>query len=314
MIRFFGRRSIQVVPVLIGVSVIVFITIKLIPGDPVASLLGPTSTAATRAALSHHLGLDRPLPLQYLQWLANALHGDLGRSIARSESVAPMVTDALANTLLLAGAAALLAITGGVALGAVSAVRRQRFAGRVASSLSVAAVSAPQYSVALVLLVLLVVERPLLPSSGIHDAVGGGGPIDLLRHLALPALAAALAPMGVIARMFRASLTDVLRQDFVVGMRASGLPRAAIARHAFHNTVPALLTITGLQLGYLLGGVVFVETIFAWPGLGLLVFQSISQRDLPVIEAGVLLSALAFVTVNLAVDVTHAAIDPRIRQ
>jgi peptide/nickel transport system permease protein len=184
----------------------------------------------------------------------------------------------------------------------------------VSSILSVLTVSTPQYSIALVLLIVLSVTFPLLPSSGMYDAVGTNGVDDLLRHLIMPAIAAALAPMGIIARMFRAALLDVMGQDFIESLRARGLSELAVIRHAIHNTVPPLLTITGLQVGYLLGGVVFVETIFSWPGVGQLVFDSIARRDLPVIQAGVLISALAFVLVNVFVDTSHALIDPRVRR
>jgi peptide/nickel transport system permease protein len=200
-----------------------------------------------------------------------------------------------------------------VLLGAISALRAGRPSASVTRGLSVLSVSVPQYSIALVLLVLLAVNHRVFPTGGMHNTVGGGGFGDLMRHAALPAVAAALAPMGVIARMFGAALTDVLGQEFIVSLRARGFRSPKIARHAMHNAMPSLLTITGLQLGYLLGGVVFVETIFSWPGLGQLVFESISKRDLPVIQAGVLASALAFVTLNLLVDAVHGAIDPRIR-
>jgi peptide/nickel transport system permease protein len=146
-----------------------------------------------------------------------------------------------------------------------------------------------------------------------YDAIGGGGWGDLLKHIVLPGVSAALVPAGIVARMFRSTVIDVMSMDFIDSMRARGLSERRILWHAFHNTLPTLLTIAGLQLGYLLGGVVFVETVFSWPGLGLLVYQSISQRDLPVIQAGVIVSALAFVLINVIVDALHATIDPRVR-
>lgn len=165
----------------------------------------------------------------------------------------------------------------------------------------------------LLLIIYLASSAGLFPVSGMYDPNGGGGFGDLLNHLVLPAITAALVPAGIIARMFRSSVLDVMSMDFVEALTARGLPRHRVMRHAFHNTVPSLLTVAGLQIGYLLGGVVFVEAVFAWPGVGLLVYQSISQRDLPVIQAGVLVSAFAFVLLNLVVDTLHGVIDPRIR-
>ena len=301
------------IPILIGVSVVVFLTIKIIPGNPIATLLGPSATPATRAALTHRLGLDQAIPIQYVDWLKSVLHGDFGTSISQQAPVRSMVFNAFANTLLLSLCAMIVAVVGGCLLGAVSAVRTGRPSGRLASVVSSVALSAPQYTVALVALVLLTVDYAAFPSGGMHNTTGGGIG-DLARHLVLPSVAAGLAPMGVVARMFRSSLLDLMDQEFVVMMRARGLDRFRTGLHIVHNTVPSLLTITGLQLGYLLGGVVFVETIFSWPGLGQLVFESISTRDLPVIQAGVLVTAIAFVLINVLVDTTHAVIDPRVRQ
>jgi peptide/nickel transport system permease protein len=312
MLRFVAKRIALVVPILFGVSVVVFVILKMIPGDPVAALLGPTAPPSARVALIRRLGLNQPLPVQYAKWVWSLLHGNFGLSIARQQLVRPMVFDAFKNTFVLAGAAALIALVGGFILGGVSALWKDNAIGANGSALSVVAVSTPQYSIALLLLVLLSVDRTVFPAGGMHSTTGGGF-ADLLKHLALPAFSAALAPMGIIARMFRSSLIDVMNQDFVQSLRARGLSGAAVVRHAIHNTMPSLLTITGLQLGYLLGGVVFIETIFSWPGMGLLVFNAISQRDYPIIQAGVLFSALAFVLMNVLVDSTHAALDPRIR-
>jgi len=313
MIRFLLRRVSLTVLILLGVSVVVFLTTKLIPGDPVSTLLGPYSTAEDRARLVVKLGLNRPLPVQYASYLWTLLHGDLGRSIARQQPAANVVLPAFANTLLLSGFAAVVAVVGGVLLGAVAALRRSSVAARVVTALSLVSVSAPQYVVAVALIVLFAVQTRLLPPGGISSALGGGGIGDLAQHIILPGVTAALVPMGIIARMFRSALLDVLSQDFVVALRGHGLPPRTILLHVLHNSLPPLLTISGLQVGYLLGGVVFVETVFTWPGLGLLIFTSISERDLPVIEAGVLIAACAFVLINLAVDTAHAAIDPRVR-
>ncbi len=312
MIRFTLRRIAMVIPILFGVAVLVFTIVKLIPGDPVASLLGPTSTAEARAELTQLYGLDKPLPTQFFTWLGHTMQGDLGRSIARQTAVAPMVTDALKNTLILATAAFLISLVLGLGLGALSAFRRGRPSGTSASGLAVLGLSMPQYTAALILIIVFAVQLEWFPTSGMYSANGSKSFGDLLHHLVLPAFTAALVSIGLLARMFRSSLLDVMGQDWLEALRSRGLSRRRITGHVVHNSIPPILTIAGLQFGYLLSGVVFVETIFSWPGLGLLIFQSISQRDYAVIQAGVLLSALVFVLVNLVVDIVYGWVDPRL--
>jgi peptide/nickel transport system permease protein len=310
---YIGRRLLMAIPILMGVSLVIFVTIKIIPGDPIASMLGPTGSPEARAALNARLGLDRALPVQYLTWLGHIFTGDFGTSIARHGAVAPIVFDALVNTMILTGAAAVLAIALGVSVGALTALRRTGVLARLGNAFALFSISVPQYSIGLLLIIYLASYAGLFPVSGMHSPNGDGGFVDLFNHLVLPAVTASLVPAGIIARMFRSSVLDVMSMDFVEALTARGLSRRRVMWHAFHNTVPSLLTVAGLQIGYLLGGVVFVEAVFAWPGIGLLVYQSISQRDLPVIQAGVLVSAFAFVLLNLLVDALHGAIDPRVR-
>lgn len=313
MIGYIGRRLLMALPTLLGVSLVIFITIKIIPGDPIAALLGPTGTPEARAALESRLGLNDPFPLQYWNWLTHAVTGDLGTSLSRRSAVTPIVVDALGNTLVLTFAAALLSIVLGVAIGALTALRENSLIARLGNAFALFAISVPQYSVGLLLIIWLAGGAGLFPVSGMYAANGDGGFGDLLDHLVLPAVTAALVPAGIIARMFRSSVRDVMAMDFIEALAARGFSHRRVLVHAFHNTVPSLLTVAGLQIGYLLGGVVFVEAVFAWPGIGLLVYQSISQRDLPVIQAGVLISTLAFVLINVIVDVLHGVIDPRVR-
>jgi peptide/nickel transport system permease protein len=313
MNRFLLHRTVIAIPTLIGVTVVVFITLKLIPGNPVAALAGMNSTPAVRAELTHRLGLDQPWPVQYFDWLRSVLSGNLGVSISQQRPVGPLVLSALKNTLILAGAGAVVAFVGGILLGGWSALRRRRPDGSLASGVAALVVSAPQYTVALVLLVVLTVDVRAFPSGGMYNAIGSRGLGVLTQHLILPAVAVGLAPMGVVARIFRTSLSDVLDQDFVVSLKARGLGRLAILRHAVHNTLPSLLTVAGLQIGFLLGGAIFVEILFTWPGIGQLVYQSISARDYPMIEACSLVLAVAFVLINFLVDAGHAWIDPRVR-
>ncbi|MCW0216579.1 MAG: ABC transporter permease [Pseudonocardia sp.] len=313
MLGYIGKRLAMAIPILLGVSLVIFITIKIIPGDPIASLLGPTGTPESRAALESRMGLDRPLPVQYVAWLSHTVVGDFGTSIARRTDVAPMVLDALGNTLILTAAAAVLAIVLGVGIGVLTALRRNSLAARLGNAFALFSISVPQYSVGLLLIIYLAAGAGLFPVSGMYNPSSGGGVVDLFNHLILPAATAALVPAGIIARMFRSAVLDVMSQDFIEALHSRGLSRRRVMAHAFHNTVPSLLTVAGLQIGNLLGGVVFVEAVFAWPGIGLLVYQSITQRDLPVIQAGVLVSAFAFVMLNLLVDALHGLVDPRVR-
>ncbi|MCU7822015.1 ABC transporter permease [Kitasatospora sp. DSM 101779] len=313
MTGFLLRRLLLAVPTLLGVTVVVFATVALVPGDPVAAFLGPGAPPEARAELSARLGLDRPLPLRYLSWLRHALGGDLGTSIADQRPVGGLLLPAIGQTLVLTAAAFLLVLVGGVLLGAVGALRPPGPLGRLSGAATTLAVSAPQYSVALVLIAVVAVRLRWLPAGGTHDVFGDGGFADLARHLVLPAVAAALVPLGLTARVFRAALGSVLAGDLADGLRARGLSRAAVLRHCAHNASPALLAIGGLQLAYLLEGVVFVETLFARPGLGRLLYDALAARDLPLVQGGVLVVAAAFVGVNLLVDTAHAAVDPRTR-
>jgi peptide/nickel transport system permease protein len=227
--------------------------------------------------------------------------------------VLPIVFDAFGNTLILTLFSAVVAVVAGLFLGGIAALRRGKIAAAISNAISLVSISLPQYSVGLILIIYVAAGAGLFPTSGMYSPFGGGGVGDLLSHLILPGITAALVPAGIIARMFRSTVIDVMSMDFIDALRARGLSERRILWHAFHNATPTIVTIVGLQLGYLLGGVIFVETVFSWPGVGLLVFESISQRDLPVIQAGVIVSALAFVVINLLVDVIQAVIDPRVR-
>ncbi len=314
MLSYAGRRIVLLVPVLLGATVVVFALIHLIPGDPAGALLGPTSSEAQRAALRHDLGLDQALPVQYAKWLWLVLHLDLGNSIARHQPVAAIVWDAFQHTLVLAAMAALLANVIGLFLGIIAATRQFAFADRSAMAIAAFATAVPSYWLGLILVVGLALKVQLFPTGGMISAIDGGSPGDVLWHLVLPAIAAGAAPAGIVARTVRASVLEVLRLDFVQALRARGLSeRTILYRHILPNALPAILTVMGLQAGYLLGGVAFVEVVFSWPGIGNLLFLSIGQRDYPVILGVMLFVSVAFVVLNLAVDLMHAALDPRVR-
>lgn len=313
MIPFLLRRLAWMLPTMLGVSVIVFLTVTMIPGDPVAAMAGPGASPEAVADLKSRLGVDLPIHRQYASWLGHAVTGDLGRSITQHRAAGPLVWDAFLNTAILTGIAALFAVVLGLVLGALGAIRPRGPIGRLCSGAGVLAVAAPQYSVALVFIAYPALRTGWFPVTGMHS-VGSSGLGDLLHHAFLPALTASLVCAGVIARMFRGGLLEMFSEDFVDALRARGLSERRVFAHVVHNTLPSLLTVVGLQLGYLVGGVVFVETVFSWPGLGLLVYQSISNRDLPLIQAGVLLTAVSLVLLNVVVDVARALLDPRVRK
>lgn len=312
--RYIAARLLLAIPTMLGVSMIVFLTIKLIPGDPIAALLGPRSTPEARAELMRQYALDRPIPVQYVTWLGQALKGNFGTSISQLRPVSAMVGPAFRNTLDLTAFAALVTVGVGSLLGALIAFSARRLV-RVASSLlSLVAASTPQYCLGLILIVVVSLDLGWLPAGGMQSATDPASTQGLLRHLILPGLTAAAIPLGIVARMFAAALAEEAGQPYVESDRARGLPERRVRLHVLHGSLASLLTISGLQIGYLLGGVVFVEVVFSWPGVGQLVYQSISARDYAVIQAGVLLAALAFVVINLVVDILRAVLDPRVRR
>lgn len=311
MARYVLWRLLAIVPIALGVSIVVFVTVKIIPGDPVASILGSHPSPEARAAVEHKYGLDKPAVVQYFYWLKNVLHGDLGQSIAEQVPANRLVWSALNNTLVLAEFAAVVALVGGVVLGTVMAFARNRVSKAVASALSVVSLSIPQYTLGVLFIVGFAVKLGWFPTGGMRDPVTGGA---VFQHVVLPGIASGLVPMGIIARMYSASLRETASSGWVESLRSRGLSAPRLIGHIVYGSISPLLTIAGLQIGYLLGGVVYVEVIFAYPGVGQLVYDSISKRDLPVIQAGVLISALAFVVLNFGVDLLRALIDPRVRK
>ncbi|WP_432826320.1 ABC transporter permease [Dactylosporangium sp. CA-092794] len=315
MIGYLSRRVALALPILLGVSLLVFALLQLAPGSPVDSLVGPYATTEDKAELSAALGLDRPLPLQYLSWLGDVLRGDLGQSISKQTPVAGLLLPALLNTLLLAAFAAAVAILLGAGVGVLWARTRHPWVRHLAEGIATTASAMPQYVLGLGLVALAAQVLTWFPVSGKSSpsGAGAGGAGDVLRHLILPGFTASLVMLGIVARMVRVSLADVLAQPWVQTMTARGLRPRRVLRHTVRNALPPVLTIVGLQFGYLVGGVLFVEIIFSWPGLGTRLYEAISARDYPVIEGGVLLGAAGFVLINILVDLASAAIDPRLR-
>jgi len=298
------RRLAWAVPVSLLVASVVFALIHLVPGDPVEAMLGDGARAADVEALRARLGLDRPLGEQYAAFLGGLVRGDLGTSLTTGRPVAEMLAEHYPATLELALAALLVALAVALPLGAVAAVRRGGPADHAARAFALAGVSIPNFWLGPVLILVVAIRWDLLPVSGRQG----------LASLVLPAVTLGTAMAGLLTRIVRSALAGELERPYTLTARAKGVGRRAVVwRHALRNALVPVVTVAGLQFGTLLTGAVITETIFAWPGLGRLLIQSIRLRDYPVVQGAVLAIALTYVLVNLATDATYVAIDPRIR-
>ena len=317
---------------LLGVSIVVFVMVRAIPGDPAQILLGQAATPAQVAEVRDRLGLDEPLPVQYLVFIKGALTGDLGDSIVVGQPVTAVLLERFPATLELTLAALLLAVAVGVPVGVIAAVRQYSLLDKITSVVALTGVSMPVFWLALVLVVLFTVQIDLLPFPG---RVGGEVSFtsytglylldtlitlnfpafwDVLRHLILPAIALGTIPMAVITRMTRSSMLEVMNEDYVRTARAKGVvPWRVVFRHALRNAMLPTITVIGLQFGLLMGGAILTETIFGWPGVGQISIESVFRRDYAMIQGVVLYGAAFFVLVNLLVDVLYAVLDPRVR-
>jgi peptide/nickel transport system permease protein len=313
MLSYALRRLAMIVPVLLGISAIVFLIMAMIPGDPALAILGSFATPENTAQLRQDLGLDRPLIEQYVVWLGNLLQGDFGRSYSLNRPVLDEVIERLGPTLLLAGASLILCTILGLAAGVVSAVRQYGWQDKALTLAVLVGLSTPSFWLGLILVLIFSVGLRWFPVSGMYAIYGGGGPVDLLHHLALPAVTLAVVASGVIARLTRSTMLEVLRQDFVRTARAKGLTeRTVILRHALRNALVNIVPIIGIQTGFVLGGAVYIETVFQWPGIGRMLVTAISTRDILLVQGGVLVVAACYVLINLAADLIQHMLDPRI--
>jgi peptide/nickel transport system permease protein len=302
--RYVAGRLLATVPVLLGITLIVFVAMRLIPGDPAVIFAGDRATREDVERLRGQLGLDRPLHVQYGVFLAQLGRGDLGRSIRSGRPVAGEISARLGYTLALAVAAIAVTVAAGVPLGILGAVRRRTWLDRASLLASLVGITAPAFVTGVILQLLFAVRLGLLPTAG----------ADTAWHLVLPGVALGAFPIANVARLTRASMLEVLGQDYVRTARSKGLAEAAVVwRHALRNALIPTVTIVGLQFGYMLGGAVLVEVVFAWPGLGRYLVQSIASRDYPAVQGVVLVVTAGYVLVNLLVDLACGALDPRIR-
>jgi peptide/nickel transport system permease protein len=303
MLTFIVRRLLLAVPVLLGVVFVVMLTVDLLPGDAVTLMLGEHATKDAVAKLRDHLGLDKPFVVRYLEYVSRVARGDLGRSIQQNRPVSQELADAWPATLQLTVAALVLAAVAGIVAGVASAVWPNSFFDALARLGSLFGLSMPIFWTGLVLIVVFSLWLNWLP-------VGGAGS---LTHLILPAVTLALPSIAMISRMTRAAVLDVLREDYVRTARAKGLAEFwVLARHTLRNAFIPILTLLGLQSGQLMGGAVLTETVFAWPGLGRLMVKAIFARDYILLQGAVLIFAMAFVVINLVVDLSYGMLDPRV--
>jgi len=290
------RRLLSMLAVLFGVSILVFGMIHITPGDPARIMAGAAAGEESVQALRRQLGLDRPVHVQYLLWIGNVLRGNLGESIVLRRPVLDEVVQRF------------------IAIGVMSAARRGSLIDRATIVLATVGLSLPSFWFGLVLIIVFSLKLGVLPGTGMTSPVGGGGALDIARHLLLPSSALAVVPLAVIARYTRSAMLDVIQQEYVTTARAKGLAELRVlGRHVFKNALVAIVTMLGLQTGFLLAGAVYIENVFSWPGVGQMLVDAILKRDFPLVQGGVLLVATTYVLINLATDLLYVYMDPRIR-
>ncbi|OPX03405.1 ABC transporter permease [Geobacillus sp. LEMMY01] len=332
MLSYAVRRVLMVIPVLFGMSLVVFFMIRAIPGNPAQVILGQKATKEAVAALTHKLGLDEPWYVQYVKYIGGLLHGDLGESIRTGAPIAEEIWPYLAATIELSLAAMLIAVIIGVNAGIISAWFQNSWFDYIAMVLALIGVSMPIFWLGLMEQWLFSIELDWLPTSGREDVRNPVEPIthlylidillsgntdqfwQVIQHLVLPSMALATIPMAIIARMTRSSMLEVMKSDYIRTARAKGLSMFwVVYKHSLKNAIIPVLTVIGLQTGLLLGGAILTETIFSWPGIGRYIYDAIGYRDYPVIQSGILIIATIFIFINLIVDLLYAIIDPRIK-
>jgi peptide/nickel transport system permease protein len=319
MLAFILRRLVQAVVVMLTVAFIAFMLFQFV-GDPVTNLLGQDATPEQRQQLRADLGLDQPFPVQFAKFVGNALQGEFGLSLRQGRKVSSLIAERLPATLELSFAAAVIALLLGIPMGVYSALRRGSFASQLMMTFSLLGVSLPTFLIGILLILVFAVTLNVLPSFGRGETVALGGwstgmlTVDGLKHLILPSITLAVFQLTLIMRLVRAEMLEVLRADYIKFARARGLPdRAVYFGHALKNTLVPVITITGLQLGALIAFAIITETVFQWPGMGLLFIQAVQFADIPVMAAYLCLIALIFVVINLVVDLLYFLVDPRLR-
>jgi peptide/nickel transport system permease protein len=316
LFAYVARRVVYAIPIILSVALVCFLLVHITPGDPLVAVLPADASQELAQQLRVAYGFDKPLPVQFGLWVWRALHGDLGASIATGRPVLSEVMNAVRNTVMLAVFAAAIGFTLGLFFGLIAGYFRDTWVDKVATSIAIAGVSVPHYWLGMVLVIIFSVQLNWLPAVGAGPGGSGAWAWDWehIKYLILPAVTTSVIPMGIVTRTVRALTGDILSQDFVEALRAKGLQEFKVFRHVIKNAAPTALAVMGLQLGYMLGGSILIETVFSWPGSGLLLNSAIFQRDLPLLQGTILVLALFFVFLNLLVDIAQASIDPRIKR
>jgi peptide/nickel transport system permease protein len=312
-----ARRVLMTIPICLGVTVLCFLLVYLAPGNPVQNLLPPGATAQDVMALKHAYGLDKPIPVQYVIWLGHALTGNLGLSIQTNRPVIFEVLRALRNTVPIAVISCILATVIAMILGLLAATRIGSVIDRMATAVAMLGLSVPSFWLGVMLVIYFSVEHNWLPATG----MGSNGSSQFswfvwsqAKYAVLPIIALTVTPLGIMMRTIRSAVAEVLALDFVNTLRAKGLGRRQIIVHAVRNALAQILAMFGLQLGYLIGGSILVETVFTWPGTGYLLNRAVLSRDIPLLQGTILVLAISFVLINLIVDLLQTVVDPRIKR
>lgn len=316
MLAYIFRRVLLATPILLGVALVCFMLVHMAPGDPLVSVMPPDASEALREQLVQAYGFDKPLPVQFGLWIWHAVHGDLGMSIASGRPVTSEVLNAVSYSLRLAVLATLFGFVLGSLFGFVGGYFQDSWLDKIASAVSAIGVSVPHYWLGMLMVIVFSSQLGWLPATG-------GGPMGQsawawdwahFQFMILPAITLSVIPTGIIARTVRAQVAETLSQEFIIGLRAKGLGEWGLFKHVVKNAAPTAMAVMGLQIGYLMGGSILVETVFAWPGTGLLLNSAIFQRDLPLLQGTIWVLALFFVALNLLVDILQTLLDPRIKR
>ena len=311
--RYILFRAAASIPVLIGITIIVFVILSLIPGDPATAILGSYATPENVARLNAQLGLDRPLVQRYFIWLGNLLQGDLGRSFSLNRPVIDEILERFNATLILSGLAFVMCSVLGILAGVISATRQYGLADKLITFSVLVGISVPSFFLGMMMILYFAVNLRWVPASGMYALYGGGDLPDLLHHLVMPATALAVVATGVVARMSRSAMLEVLRLDFIRTARAKGVrERQVITRHALRYAIVSILPVLGLQAGFVLSGAVYIEIVFQWPGIGRMLVDAILTRDIMLVQGGVLFVAACYVLFNIIVDLAQLWLDPRL--
>ena len=308
------NRLLSAIPVVLGITIIVFLIISLIPGDPATAILGSYATPENVAKINKDLGLDKSLPERYLIWLGNIIQGDFGRSFSLNRPVIDEVMERFNATLILSGTAFVLCSLFGILVGTISAARQYTLTDKFITFIVLIGISIPSFFLGMMMILTFAVRLKLFPVSGMYAIWGGGDLPDLINHLVMPSIALAIVATGVVARISRNAVLEILRQDYVRTARAKGVKeRSILISHVLRVAIVTILPVLGLQAGFVLSGSVYIEIVFQWPGVGRMLVDAILKRDIILVQGGVVFVSICYVFFNIAVDVLQRVLDPRIR-